>query len=156
MKMKSLLSILTALVLCFALSGCATSDLSGLTEGVAAKTSSLRSPSTLVGIAFLASTKDRNRRVENANNLYALAHAVRTFSGSAPLTVQGLEKGLRVFMPDYKSNEDMAVLIGSVAALYGSVSLDTSNNARVYLNALEQVALGLEDAAAPWITKPIQ
>ncbi len=145
--MKPLFVLLVA-VFTISLSGCGTFDVA---SGVSKSTTVLRPSASIVGIAFLTSSKSKDERISNANNLYALAHAVRTFSGSAPMTVQGLEAGLKTFLPDYKADDDLRAIIGSIAALYGSVQIDISDNARTYLNALEQVALGLEDAAAPWI-----
>lgn len=121
-------------------------------RSVQATTPYLRSSSALACVGLLASTQNRTSRTKYANNLYVVAQAVRSFTGTTPASVTDFEKGIKAFLPAESKDIDMSIFIGSVVALYGSAKPSITASAGDYLAALEQIALGIEDAARPWIT----
>jgi hypothetical protein len=137
-----------AILLLFLFSGCATS-----TGYINKSKVFLRPTVASIGAGVLFASKTPEERVTRANYLYAAGTAVRSLSGgSAAPSVEELQAALNGFAPQ-SSDDDWAQLIASISSLYSSVRPGIPPDTLAVLDALEQVAMGFEDAARPYVKK---
>lgn len=141
MKKATILSfILATFVLPF---GCAS-----LWQGVAVSTAFLRGAGNTLGTIVLQKAVSADDRVDKANMVYAAAHALRTLVNP---TEEEVKKVLLQWLPDKAHWE---ILADGVARYWSRFEESWRGDARTATNALEQLALGFEDAANAIINKP--
>ncbi len=99
---------------------------------------------------ILAVTHDPVKRARYADYLYSSAVGVRTLIGSKPVSIAEFEASLKTFMPKSGEIQEWSELATSIAALYSSIKPSLNVGDKDYFLALEEIASGLEDAAAPW------
>jgi len=140
--MKTTVHLIVAVLAAAFISGCATtSDHSAL----------VRPTAGTIGVVLLASTKDSAKRTEYANYLYSTAVAIRTLTGSVAPTPQQLEAAVLSFVPG--SSPEYVRLAASLASQYAAIYIKFPTTSPELQRYLEGLACGLEDAAAPWISK---
>lgn len=134
MKKATLLSFI--LVICFSTLGCAT-----FFSGLQTSTAFLRSAGNTLGTIVLQKAVSDSDRVAKANMVYAAAHAVRTLVNPTPAEVKVV---LLQWLPD-KSHWE--ILADGVASAWSRFEESWRGDAKTAQAALEQLALGFEDAA---------
>jgi hypothetical protein len=140
--------ILAPLVVClsafFLMGGCETLKSYATPENA-------RSAAALVcsnTITFAASDADR---VETANYVYAVAHAVRTLSGGKVPTPAELRAAIQVFTP---KADKWVQLQSGISIIYGGLYSKLNGNPRLAAQYLEAIAAGCEDAASSFLPPP--
>lgn len=128
-------------------SGCATS-----TDTLNKAKPFLRPSSTAIGVATILTAKTSQERQQRADYLFAAATAVRTLSGSTAPTSHDLEASLQAFAPQ-TVDDDWTQLILGLSSLWQSILPTLPNDTKAVLDALEQIAGGLEKAATPFLAK---
>lgn len=147
---RSVLAVFTAIVLSFALSGCLGSG-STITTTASVQNSLkyLKPSATILGSGVLLATKDPVERTKRAQYLFIIAGGVRTLTGDKAVSAEEFQAALKTFSP--KADPELASLAVSVTTLYNSVRPAVSTDTAVYLQALNAIAQGLEDAARPYL-----
>lgn len=134
MKKATFLSFILAA--CLTPIGCAT-----FFSGLQTSTAYLRTAGNILGTEVLQRAVSDSDRVTKANLVYAAAHAVRTLVNPTP---DQLKAVLTQWLPN---KEWWGVLADGVAAAWIHFEDTWSGNPKTATNALEQLALGFEDAA---------
>lgn len=87
-------------------------------------------------------------RVQKANMIAAIAHAVRSLSTGTVPTVQEVKDVITLWAPDKAHWADLSTSIGSV---YAGVYNNIKGDPKVALQVLEKIAEGCEDASVPYL-----
>jgi len=143
--MKTIISLLAVTALVF--TGCATLQPYATPDNA-------RSAAALVcsnTITFAVNAADR---VETANYVYSVAHAVRTLAGGKVPTPAELRAAIQVFTPNGANK--WVQLQSGLSIVYGGLYSKLNGNPKIAAEYLEAIAAGCEDAASTWIapTKP--
>lgn len=110
----------------------------------------LRPSGAALGVGLLVATNDPAQKVTRAKWLIAVASTLRTVSEKEPPTEAELKAALAVITP--QTQNDWLQLATSLVSLYSSFRAQFGSNTNVVLAAIEQLALGLEDAAKPYVS----
>lgn len=121
---------------CLTLTACAT-----FFSGLQASTAYLRTAGNLLGTEILQKAVSPADRVTKANYVYAAAKAVRTLVNPTEAQVQAV---LTQWLPAKTWWESLAE---GAASAWVHFEGTWSGNPKIATNALEQLALGFEDAA---------
>lgn len=144
--MKKLIAQFSLLITCAMLTmgGCATVK-EYATPDNARTASALVCSNT---IQFAVTEPDR---IETANYVYAVAHAVRSLSGGKVPTPAELTAAIRVFTP----NGGKWVTLGTnISSIYGALYPRIQGDPKLALQYLEAIAAGCEDAASSFLPPP--
>lgn len=106
---------------------------------------------TGIGIALLSQTKDKTKRVEAAKYMYAVATGIRTLMGGAAApSPERLEAVIRGFLPPSGGSAYTELAVNLVAT-YATAYVKLPPTDPKLQRTLENLAGGLEAAAAPWV-----
>lgn len=149
--MKSLKNLLNILLVSCTIVAC-TSPTTGKVSVVTTAEKAqpyLRPASAATGIAMLAVTKDGESKLARAKWLFAVATAIRSISSNQPPTAEEFKLAITAITP--VEQDDWTQVAVALSSLYSSFKAQFGNNTATVLQAVEQLALGLEDAARPYV-----
>lgn len=115
----------------------------------------LRPGAAAAGLAFLLTSKSDAEKKDRAVILYTVSTAIRalaTPTGGNPPTADELKAALAGITT--KNVEDWTAVVTSVVSLYSGFKTQFNSDVTAVFKALDQLALGIEDAAKPYITHP--
>lgn len=112
----------------------------------------LRPSASAIGVGLILVTKANESKSERANWLMTVATIVHPFSSETPPTAERLREALMFVAP--QSTDDLVQVAVSISSLYASVRERFGPDTKSILAAMEQIALGLEDSAAPYLKTP--
>lgn len=150
MKTK-ILHLVTAVLLSTSLLSCQTTP-DGKTDipaTIAKAKPYLRPASSAIGSAFLLLDKNSDSKKTRATQLIASATLISAMSADEPPSAKEFENALLSVAPD--SDTDWAQVVVAVSGLYRAFKDQFGKNTTAVLEALEQLSLGLEDAAGPYL-----
>jgi hypothetical protein len=110
-----------------------------------------RSAAALVCSNTITFAVGADDRVETANYVYAVAHAVRTLAGGKVPTPVELQNAISAFTPN---GSKWLQLRSGIAIIYGGLYAKLHGDPKLAATYLESVAAGCEDAANAYLTKP--
>lgn len=103
-----------------------------------------------IGIGLLAVAPNPVEKVKRAKWLFAVATAIRSISSTTPPSVADFQKALTTITPT--NENDWLQVVTALSGLYSGFRAQFGNNTNTVLLLIEQIALGLEDAADPYVT----
>lgn len=109
----------------------------------------LRPAASAIGVGLLLVTKDNESKEERAKWLFTVATIIHPFGSDIAPSVEKMREALMFITP--QSTDDLVQVVISVSGLYASVRERLGSDTKAILFALEQIALGLEDAASPYV-----
>lgn len=142
--MKTILKLSTFITCAVLLmGGCATVEELATPENA-------RTATTLLCVNAIQFSVEEGDRIEAANYVYAVAHAVRTLSGGKVPTQAELKAAIDLFTPD---GTKWVTLATNISSIWGAIYPRISGNPAVALQYLEAIAGGCEDAAASFLPR---
>lgn len=91
-------------------------------------------------------------KVQRALWLYAVSTAIRTVAADKPPTEEQFRVALQQITP--KDQDDWLQAVIGLSTLYSGFKAQFGHNTGVVLSAINQIAVGLEDAASPYAKPP--
>jgi hypothetical protein len=143
--MKTLLKLSTIIVTALLMQGgCSTVQ-------QYATPSNAQTATALICSGILASAVNPADRVGIANEIYSVAHAVRTLSGGHVPTQAEMQATIANFTPNGAKWSNIGT---AIAGVWGGVYPQVQGNPKLALQYLEAIATGAEDAAAAYAVHP--
>lgn len=143
--------ITLALLSVLALASCAnpnTGKISVVTTAEKAKPF-VRPTASALGVALLAVTPKQEDKLSRAKWLFAVATVIRTISSDHVPTEQEFKLALTAITPS-EENDWLQVVVG-LSSVYAGFRAQMGADTVTVFGAIEQLALGLEDAARPYV-----
>jgi hypothetical protein len=109
----------------------------------------LRPAASAIGVGLLLVTKENESKEERAKWLFTIATIIHPFGSDTAPTAERMRAALMFITP--QATDDLVQVVISVTGLYASVREQLGSDTKAILSALEQIALGLEDAASPYV-----
>jgi hypothetical protein len=106
---------------------------------------------TAIGVGAIIVAKDPEAKTARAKWLNSIASEVRLLTSESPPTSDELKVALMRITP--QASNDLAQAVVSITSLYSSVRAGFGKDTKAIIEALDQIALGLQDAAAPYLLK---
>lgn len=110
----------------------------------------VRPSASAIGIGLIAIAPNQDEKLARAKWLFAIATVVRTISAESPPSEAQFKTALTAITPD--DENDWLQVVVSLSSLYSSFRAQFGTDTTTILGAIEQLALGLEDAAKPYVS----
>jgi hypothetical protein len=110
----------------------------------------VRPGASAIGVGLIAIAPVQDQKLARAKWLFAVATVIRTISASAPPSEAQFRTALTAITP--KEENDWLQVVISLSSLYSGFRAQFGTNTAIILAAIEQIALGLEDAAKPYVS----
>lgn len=111
----------------------------------------LRPSAAAIGIGAIMVTKENESKADRAEWLNSIATQIKLVTSSTPPSATELRAAMMKVTP--QGTDDLVQVVITITTLYSGVKARFGENTQVVLEAINEIALGLQDAAAPYIKK---
>lgn len=138
----------------FSMTSCKSPDTGkiSVTETALRSTPYLRPASSAIGIGLIAIAETKEMKVQRALWLYTVSTAIRTVAADKPPTEEQFRMALQQITP--KDQDDWLQAVIGLSSLYSGFKAQFGHNTGIILSAINQIAMGLKDAAMPYAKPP--
>ncbi len=149
--MKTLHLAILSLFACNLLTSCKNPDTGKVSVVTTAQKSKpfVRPSASALGVALLAVTPKQEDKLSRAKWLFAVATVIRTISSDHIPTEEEFKLALTAITPT-EQNDWLQVVVG-LSSVYAGFRAQAGPDTVTVFGAIEQLALGLEDAARPYV-----
>lgn len=145
------ISLIAAGFLCLFMIGCVSPETGKVDVALTVEKSKpfIRPSAAAIGVGTIAVAKTNDSKVARAEWLSSVSTQVRLLTSSTPPTESELKAALMQITP--QSSTDLLQVVVSISSLYSSVKGGFGKDTAAIIQVLDQIALGLQDAAAPYL-----
>jgi hypothetical protein len=111
----------------------------------------IRPSAAAIGIGAIMVTKEGESKTERAEWLNSIATRIGMFTLETTPSASDLRAALLKVTPSV--SDDLVQVVQSIAVLYSGIRVRVGDDTEAILGLLNEIALGLQDAAAPYIKK---
>lgn len=111
----------------------------------------IRPSARAIGIGAILVTKEGESKESRAEWLNSIATEIRLVTSSTSPSASDLRTAMLKVTPTV--SDDLVQVVQSITYLYSSLRTSFGGNTQAILEAINEIALGLQDAAAPYIKK---